>query len=302
MKRRIFIKNTLVSSAYLSVAGLGFQACNIERKKHLTILHTNDVHSQIDPYESSHPMYPNMGGAAKRATLVAQVRKENPNTLLLDAGDIFQGTPYFNFYGGELEMKLMSMMGYDAATFGNHDFDGGIDGLLAQMPNTKFGLLSANYDFSNTVMAPYVKPYQVFVKDGIRIGVFGLGIELKGLVDPRMFKETKYLDPIEIAQDTTRKLKHEENCDLVICLSHLGYRYDHEKVSDEVLASQTQDIDLIIGGHTHTLMETPATVLNKNNKEVIINQVGYKGVFMGRIDFFFEEGKTEVSSQKLAVV
>ncbi|MDP2061249.1 MAG: metallophosphatase, partial [Flavobacteriaceae bacterium] len=260
------------------------------------------VHSQIDPYKSSHPTFPNMGGAAKRATLVAQVRKENPNTLLLDAGDIFQGTPYFNFYGGELEMKLMSMMGYDAATLGNHDFDNSVDGLLAQMPNTKFILLSANYDFSNTVMAPHVKPYQVFVKDGIRIGVFGLGIELKGLVDPRMYKETKYIDPIEIAQDTTRKLKQDERCDLVICLSHLGYRYEHDKVSDEVLAAQTNDIDLIIGGHTHTLMESPATVLNRNGKEVIINQVGYKGVFMGRIDFFFDEGKNEVTSQKLAVV
>lgn len=302
MKRRIFIKNSLVSSAFLSFAGLGLHACDNKRKKHITILHTNDVHSQIDPYESSHPTFPNMGGAAKRATLVAQVRKENPNILLLDAGDIFQGTPYFNFYGGELEMKLMSMMGYDAATLGNHDFDNSVDGLLAQMPNTKFSLLSANYDFSNTVMAPYVKPYQVFVKDGIRIGVFGLGIELKGLVDPRMYKETKYIDPIEIAQDTTRKLKQDERCDLVICLSHLGYRYEHDKVSDEVLAAQTSDIDLIIGGHTHTLMESPATVLNRNGKEVIINQVGYKGVFMGRIDFFFEEGKNEVTSQKLAVV
>lgn len=302
MKRRIFIKNTLVSSASLSIAGLSLQACGNERKKRITILHTNDVHSQIDPYEPTHPMYPNMGGAAKRATLVAQIRKENPNTLLLDSGDIFQGTPYFNFYGGELEMKLMSMMKYDAATLGNHDFDGGIDGLLAQMPNTQFSLLSANYDFSNTVMAPYVKPYQVFVKDGIRIGVFGLGIELKGLVDPRMYKETKYNNPIETAQDTSRKLKQEERCDLVICLSHMGYRYEHDKVSDEVLAAQTQDIDLIIGGHTHTLMETPATVLNKNGKEVIINQVGYKGVFMGRIDFFFDEGKTVATSQKLAVV
>lgn len=302
MKRRIFIKNSLVSSAFLSFAGLGLIACDNKRTKHITILHTNDVHSQIDPYESSHPTFPNMGGAAKRATLVAQIRKENPNTLLLDAGDIFQGTPYFNFYGGELEMKLMSMMGYDAATLGNHDFDNSVDGLLAQMPNTKFSLLSANYDFSNTVMAPYVKPYQVFVKDGIRIGVFGLGIELKGLVDPRMYKETKYIDPIEIAQDTTRKLKQDERCDLVICLSHLGYRYEHDKVSDEVLAAQTNDIDLIIGGHTHTLMESPATVLNRNGKEVIINQVGYKGVFMGRIDFFFEDGKNEVTSQKLAVV
>lgn len=302
MNRRIFIKNTLVSSASLSFAGLGIQSCESKRKKHITILHTNDVHSQIDAYEPTHPTFPNMGGAAKRATLVAQVRKENPNTLLLDAGDIFQGTPYFNFYGGELEMKLMSMMGYDAATLGNHDFDNSIDGLLAQMPNTKFSLLSANYDFSKTVMAPYVKPYQVFVKDGIRIGVFGLGIELKGLVDPRMYKETKYVGPIEIAQDTTQRLKHEERCDLVICLSHLGYRYEHDKVSDEVLAAQTQDIDLIIGGHTHTLMETPATVLNKNGKEVIINQVGYKGVFMGRIDFFFDESGAETASQKLAVV
>ena len=245
-----------------------------------------------------------MGGVARRATLVEAIRHENPNTLLLDAGDIFQGTPYFNFYGGELEFKLMSMLKYDAATIGNHDFDNGIDGLYAQLPHAKFDFLSANYDFKNTVLDSHVKPYKVFVKNEIKIGVFGLGIKLEGLVDPRMYKETVYNNPVEVAREMSRILNEEENCDLVICLSHLGYHYKKEenKISDLELAAKTKDIDLIIGGHTHTFLPKPTIKKNSVGENVLVNQVGCYGINVGRIDFYFDEDKNKASKGKSIIV
>ena len=232
---------------------------------------------------------------ARRATLVDRIRKENPNTLLLDAGDIFQGTPYFNYFGGELEFKLMSMLKYDVATIGNHDFDNSIEGLYKQLPNANFDFVSANYDFKNTVLDTHVKPYKILWKDGIKIGIFGLGIQLEALVDPKMYKETKYIDPLEIAQDMSRILKENNACDLVICLSHLGYFYKKNptKISDINLAKNTKNIDLIIGGHTHTFLPKPTVVRNSANKNVLVNQVGAYGVHLGRIDFYFDENNNK---------
>jgi len=302
MKRRNFIQKSTAATAFLTLGGLSLQSFASKNSKHITILHTNDVHSHIDPFPDTDSRYANMGGVARRATLVESIRKENPNTLLLDAGDIFQGTPYFNFYGGELEFKLMSMLKYDAATIGNHDFDNGIDGLFAQLPHTQFDFLSANYDFKNTVLHSHVKPYKIFVKDGIKIGVFGLGIELEGLVDPKMYKETLYLDPLEIAQDMSRILKENEHCDLVICLSHLGYNYKTEKISDLALASKTKNIDLIIGGHTHTFLPKPTVAKNSVGENVLVNQVGCYGLNLGRIDFYFDSDKNLASKGKSIIV
>ena len=290
MKRRRFIKQTATSYALLSLGSMMLPSFTKRKGKHITILHTNDVHSHIDPFPADDGRNPNKGGVARRAVLVEKIRKENPNTLLLDAGDIFQGTPYFNFYGGELEFKLMSMLKYDAATIGNHDFDNGIDGLYAQLPHANFQFVSANYDFKNTVLDTHVKPYTTFVKDGIKIGVFGLGIALEGLVISNLYKETVYNDPIEVAKDVTRTLKEDEKCDLVICLSHLGYTYKNapDKVSDLNLAKATKDIDLIIGGHTHTFLKKPTIEKNSVGENVIINQVGAYGLYLGRIDFYFD--------------
>ena len=305
MKRRAFLKNSAAAGVFATAGagGLGLLSFSPQKKlKHITILHTNDVHSHIEAFAGDHAQFPGKGGAAKRYTLIKEIRKENPNTLLLDAGDIFQGTPFFNFYGGELEFKLMSKMGYDAATIGNHDFDNGIDGLYAQLPHAQFSFLSANYDFSNTIMDGQVKPYQVFVKDGIRIGVFGLGIELEGLVGKDLYKETKYLDPVEISREMVRQLKENENCQLVICLSHLGYRYRNEKISDMKLAGLTKDIDLIIGGHTHTFLPKPTVAQNSEGKNVLINQVGWAGVNLGRIDFYLDaSGNTNGSGATIIV-
>jgi len=298
MKRRDFIQQTSATAALITLGGLGLQSFTSGSKTtKITILHTNDVHSHIDAFGPEDGRNPNQGGVARRASLIQNIRNENPNTLLLDAGDIFQGTPYFNYYGGELEFKLMSMLKYDAATIGNHDFDNGINGLLAQLPHAKFDFLSANYDFSNTVMDSFVKPYKTFKKDGIKIGVFGLGIELNGLVDKNMYKETKYLDPIEIAQDMSRILKENEKCDLVICLSHLGYYYKNftEKVSDLNLAKATKDIDLIIGGHTHTFLPKPTIAQNSIGENVLVNQVGCYGINLGKIDFYFDADKNKAA-------
>lgn len=292
MERRKFISGTAATSAFIGLGGFPMNSCTDHQKKHITILHTNDVHSHIDPFPADHTNYPNMGGVARRATLVENIRKENPNTLLFDAGDIFQGTPYFNFYGGELEFKLMSMLKYDAATIGNHDFDNGIDGLAAQLPHASFEFLSANYDFRNTILDGHVKPFRTYLRDGIKIGVFGLGIELNGLVTKSLYRETVYLDPMEIAQEISAKLKSEEKCDLVICLSHLGYEYKNPQKPDDLkVAEQTENIDLIIGGHTHTFLERPTLVKNRAGKEVLVNQTGCYGVNLGRIDFHFEPGK-----------
>ncbi|RWW98884.1 bifunctional metallophosphatase/5'-nucleotidase [Flavobacterium cerinum] len=302
MKRRDFIQKTAAGSA-LVLGGLSLSSFAEPPAKKITILHTNDVHSHIDPFPVSDPKYPNMGGAARRATLIESIRRENPNVLLLDAGDIFQGTPYFNYYGGELEFKLMSMMKYDLATLGNHDFDNGLQGFLAQLPHASFEFVNANYDFKNTILDGMIKPYKTFIKDGIKIGIFGLGIELKGLVDPTNYKETVYNDPLKVAQDMAKTLRHTEKCDLVICLSHLGFMYNNEptKVNDLMLARNTKDIDLIIGGHTHTFLNKPYIEKNIDGKEVLVNQVGCYGLNLGQIDFYFEPGKMSSKGRIISV-
>lgn len=305
MKRRTFIKNIGATSLLLGTGAWSTLSMKANSTlKQITILHTNDTHSHIDPLPANDPLRPNKGGAARRAALINQIRTENPNTLLFDAGDIFQGTPYFNFYGGELEFKIMSMLKYDAATFGNHDFDNGVEGLVAQLPHATFEFINANYDVSNTALAGHVKPYKIYNVAGIKIGVYGLGVELEGLVNKRQYGETVYLNPIEIAQDMEHKLHNEEQCDLIICLSHLGYDYldNPLKVSDLKVAAQTSHTDLIIGGHTHTFLDKPTLVTNKSGKTTLVNQVGCYGINLGRIDFFFEDiSNTKTQSVSIEV-
>ncbi|EZH71822.1 5'-nucleotidase [Aquimarina atlantica] len=295
--RRRFIQQIVSATAFASLGGGSLVSCVKPTSKKITVLHTNDVHSQIDPLPNNHYKYPGLGGFARRASVIEKVRKENPNTILLDAGDIFQGTPYFNYYGGEIEFKLMSKLNYDLATIGNHDFDNGINGLLNQLPNATFDFVSANYGFKNTVLDGIVEPYKILIREGIKIGVFGLGVKLEGLVNKSLYKETQYIDPIEVAQDITRELKEEQQCDLVICLSHIGYDYKNAQdvVSDLHLAKKTKDIDLIIGGHTHTLLPKPVIVDNIVGEKVLINQCGKSGVYMGQIDFYFDTNRNKTA-------
>ena len=285
--RRDFIKK-----ASLGVLGFSFLPnellANADLIK-LTILHTNDMHSHIQPFTNGRNK--GLGGMAQRATLIKRLRQENEHVLLLDAGDIFQGTPYFNMYGGELEFKLMSEMKYDAATIGNHDFDNGLDGIFKKLPHAKFPFLCANYDFSNSLLSGQFDPYKVFKKGSIKIGVFGIGIELNGLVPKSLYGNTIYHDPIRKSNYYANHLKNELGCDLVICLSHLGFKYKGQKIDDINLAENTNNIDLIIGGHTHTFLNQPILKINPQKKEVLIAQVGWAGIKIGKIDYFFSRKK-----------
>ena len=298
MNRRRFIYNSSIAS--LSV--LGLNSCSqLLRDVKITILHSNDVHSQIEPFPVNHDRFPNRGGFARRASIFEGIRSVNPNTLIFDAGDIFQGTPYFNFFQGELELKLMKEMGYNAATIGNHEFDAGLDTLKKNILETNFQFIISNYDFVNTKLEGMTTQYKIYRKGGVKIGVFGLGIELKGLVNPDLYKETKYYDPVEISNEMVKILKNEKKCDLIICVSHLGHEYNSDKISDVKLAKLTNDIDLIIGGHTHTFLKEPLIIKNKNNDNVIINQVGSGGVYLGRIDFNFTNSSKKDTNSLLEV-
>src|SRR5574337_85196 len=239
--RRDFLRTLTGAGALLGLGTLtsAFRRANAnpgdDNHVKIVILHTNDVHSHIDPFPDNDPKYPGLGGVERRASLINQIRAKEKNVILLDAGDIFQGTPYFNMYNGEPEIRLMSQMKYDATAIGNHDFDGGMENLAKQLNNSTFPMLCANYDFTGTAMEGKTVPYTIIEKEGVRVGIFGLGIEMAGLVDSRLYGKTQYLDPIVKAAETTHLLRNEKNCDVVICLSHLGYKYENDKVSDVVL-------------------------------------------------------------------
>ncbi len=300
--RRTFIKKAALGSGLLLAGGFPFESFGAEHWEKLTILHTNDTHSHLEPFPMDGGKFQGQGGVAQRAALIKDVREKEEHVLLLDAGDIFQGTPYFNMYKGEPEIKAMSMMNYDATTMGNHDFDAGIEGFAKQLPHANFPVLVANYDFTNTALEGKTKPYTVIKKGKLRIGILGVGIELHGLVPDSAFGNTKYTDPIVAANTIADKLKRQEKCDMVICLSHLGYKYESAKVSDVELAKGTENIDLIIGGHTHTFMDKPLVMLNKSGKETVINQVGWAGLRLGRLDFVFDSKKGSKLSNAQSVI
>ncbi|MFD2744552.1 bifunctional metallophosphatase/5'-nucleotidase [Sphingobacterium populi] len=288
--RRSFIKKVSTVGALAGLGGLqGFAQGRPRQEIKLTILHTNDVHSRIEPFPMDGSRLQGLGGVARRSTLLKKIRNEENNVLLLDAGDMFQGTPYFNLFDGKVELELMSKMGYDAGTFGNHEFDNGLNGLLKHFDKANFPFITSNYDFSNTVLAGKTKEYLVLEKSGLRIGIFAVGIKLDGMVDPNNHKGVNYLEPIPVANRLSKKLRIEEHCDIVICLSHIGYHYQTDQVSDLVMASQTRGIDLIIGGHTHTFLDKPTEVKNLDGEITLVNQMGYGGVNLGRIDYYFDK-------------
>lgn len=283
------------------IGGLAPETLAKPKLTKLTILHTNDVHSRLDPFPMDGSRNAGRGGIVRRATLIDQIRKEQPNVLLFDAGDLFQGTPYFNLYKGEPEVQAMNRMRYDASTIGNHDFDGGMDNMVTQFGKAAFPFLIANYDFKNTEMNGRTEPYRIFKKEGLKIGVFRLGIQPEGLISKDLYKETVYTEPVETANAVAATLRNEKQCDYVICLSHLGYQYSNSTISDRVLASKTRNIDLIIGGHTHTFLDAPVNVLSQDGLPVLINQVGFAGIYLGRIDLTFERGKVKIVSESKAV-
>lgn len=296
MNRRFFIRNMAAGAAGLSLGTLPYDLLANEDFTTITILHTNDIHSHIEPFTGTDERYANKGGMARISQLAKAEKALNPNTLLLDAGDMFQGTPYFNYFKGELMLKVMSAAGYDLGTIGNHEFDNGLKGIYDPLPNAKFPLITSNYDFSNTILAGKFERYRIFRKQGIKIGVYALGIELDGLVKRDSYGDTIYNDPIAVALEMENFLKNEEDCDLVICLSHLGLRYRGDKVSDVVIAAETSMTDLVIGGHTHTYLEEPLVEKNKVGNPVIVNQAWWGGLVVGKIDFVFDRNSKNKSA------
>jgi 5'-nucleotidase len=301
LNRRKFISQSVLAAGSL-LAGSKLSAAEwFDEPAKLTILHTNDVHSRIDPFPMDGGRNQGLGGVAARSQLIKQIRGEEEHVLLLDAGDIFQGTPYFNLFKGEPEIKAMSGMGYDASTVGNHDFDAGLQNLADQLNNhASFPMIISNYDFNGTPMQDRYMPYKIFKKGKLKIGITGVGIELRGLVPESLYGNTKYLDPIEHANRNADLLKR-KNCDLVICLSHLGYKYQENKISDITLAQQSENIDLIIGGHTHSFLDKPDVIKNKRGEDVIINQVGFGGINLGRLDFVFDRSNKKTLSASTSI-
>ncbi len=313
--RRNFLKTSIVGGAALALpnaiswlltpsahAAINEPLLDIAAGETLiTILHTNDTHSQIDPIPDNDKQWGGKGGVARRATLVKEVRKQNPNTLMVDAGDVFQGTPYFNFYKGEVEYKSMSLIGYDVVTLGNHDFDNGVEALAAAMKFANFAFVSTNYDVRGTPLELRVKPYAVRTLGGVRVGLFGLGISPDNLITPENFKGVKYLDPVRTTRDVVRILRQQEKCQLVVGMSHLGYYPNPrgDEIGDTQLAAQVSGIDFIASGHTHTFMEKPYLQKNPEGKDTIIFQVGKSGIYVGRVDFKMRDGKVVASAGRL---
>ncbi|MBF6597047.1 MAG: metallophosphoesterase [Fermentimonas sp.] len=254
-------------------------------QKEIVILHTNDTHSRIEPLPKTDKYSADKGGVVRRANYIDQVRKENKNVLLFDAGDFLQGTPYFNLFKGEIEVKSMNHMGYDAVTLGNHEFDYGLEVLEKVARLAKFPIVSSNYDFSETKLNGLIKPFIIIRKGGVKIGVIGINIQPKGLIAANNYKGVKYLDPIKTANDMAQMLRVTHNCDMVICISHLGHNPDLN------LAESTTGIDLIIGGHSHTFMKTPSIRKNIDENDVLVFQTNGRGVYVGRIDVKLEKAK-----------
>jgi len=288
--RRTFLKQSILGGGALTLGLIPKELFASGELVRLTVMHTNDMHCHLDPFPADHAEYPGKGGLVRIASIVNQCRKENPNFLLLDGGDMFQGTPYFNYFKGDLIVKVMSKMGYDAGTIGNHEFDNGMGDILSAIKNANFPLISSNYDFSDTILAGHVKTQHILKKGGIKVGIYGLGIELDGLVGKQNYGNTRYLDPLQTALKMESTLKNDERCDLVICLSHLGLSYENSKISDTTLAPHTKYTDLIVGGHTHSFLDKPLVLKNADGKPILVNQAGWAALETGKIEFLFDRG------------
>jgi len=305
LNRKKFIQNAALTAGAFFAGPSIIKAGEYFNPLKLTILHTNDTHSRLEPFPMDGGRNQGLGGIAGRAKLINDIREEEENVLLFDAGDIFQGTPYFNIYKGEPEIKAMSAMKYDATAIGNHDFDAGMENLATQLTkHANFPMLVSNYDFTGTPMENKTQPYKIFKKGKLKIGVFGVGIQGRGLIPDNLFGATKYLDPVQKANEMADKLKRNEGCDMIVCLSHLGNLYkESNDVSDEVLAKETESIDLIIGGHTHTFLDNPIVYKNKKGDDTVVNQVGFAGIILGRLDFEFSKfsGKRLAKNHNISV-
>lgn len=278
--KRILTILTIAVAVTLTAAAKGRQ---------LLILHTNDTHSCVLPLNPNlaDTMLAGRGGFLRRAAMIDQMRKEDKDLLLLDSGDFSQGSPYYTMFKGDVETELMNIMGYDAATIGNHEFDFGLENMARIFRKAKFPIVCANYDFTGTVVEGLVKPYVIIKRKGVRIGIFGLSPKLDGLVMASTCAGVRYSDPIKTANAVADKLKNEEKCDVVICLSHLGW--DEAGLNDMEMMVKTRNIDLVLGGHSHSYFKTLNHVRNLDGKDVPNDQNGKHGIFVGKITLSLEK-------------
>ena len=277
----MYPNNKILAIAFLVIIST-FQLA-AEKKIKLVILHTNDTHSQVEPTEKSNLKTADMGGYARRMGVIEKIRSEEKNVLLFDTGDFSQGTPYFNFFNGRVEIDALNRMQYDAGTLGNHEFDNGIDTLAVILQKARFPMISSNYEVDNTPIKNQIQPYLILKKFGLKIGIMALNVDPKSLIIESNYRGLVYRDPIEKAQELSAFLKNKKKCDLVICLSHLGSDSTSVDMNDFTVAHQTKHIDIILGGHSHSLLENVKTN-NANGKKVIISQMGKSGLYLGRID------------------
>lgn len=256
--------------------------------KELYIFHTNDTHSCIEPNEAHHPdtAQANKAGFVRRVTFLKEMRKQHPDMLFFDSGDFSQGSPYYNMFKGDVEIKLMNEMGYDAGTIGNHEFDYGLDNMARLFQIAKFPIVCANYSVEGTVLEGIVKPYVILHRNALKIGVFGLGPKMEGLVQQKNYEGLVYKDPVKCANEVADLLKNREHCDVVICLSHLGWKGTD---SDEVLIPATRNIDIVLGGHSHSYFEAPVYYKNLDGVEVPLQQMGKNARFVGRMVLKFQK-------------
>ena len=263
-----------------------FVTLNVVAQKRIVILQTNDCHSQILPFNKNlaDKTKADLGGFTRRVAYVKQQREKNPDLLLFDSGDFSQGSSYYNLFKGDVEIGLMNIMRYDAATIGNHEFDFGLDNMARIFRMAEFPIVCTNYDFKGTVLEDIVKPYVVLKRNGLKIGVFGLSPKLEGLVVKENYGSIKYLDPVSSARDVVKILREKEKCDFVVCLSHLGWKTGDEEPSDERLIPLTDGIDVVLGGHTHSYVTPMDMVYNSKGNNVLISQNGKSGMYISRFD------------------
>ena len=275
-------KTKYILAALLIGSACGMSATG-ENEVELRIVHTNDTHSCVMPVSphSSDTALADKGGFVRRAALVRDLRAEDNSLLLFDSGDFSQGSAYYNLYKGEVEVKLMNEMRYDAATIGNHEFDFGLENMARIFRMAGFPIVCANYHVEGTVLEGLVKPYVILERKGVKIGVFGLGTQLEGMVASENYAGVVYEDPITAANRVTDILKNREHCDLVVCLSHLGWQIDG--IDDSEVIPATRDIDIVLGGHSHTYMEHPEVVKNADGEYVYCNQMGKHGRYVGEL-------------------
>lgn len=267
-----------------------FTAVGAYAQKHLEVLHTNDTHSCIMP------LNPNLadtavagrGGFLRRVAMIKEERTKNPDLLLIDSGDFSQGSPFYTMFKGDVEVGLMNLMGYDAVTIGNHEFDFGLENMARIFKMAKFPVVCANYDFTGTCVEGLVKPYVIIKRNGLKIGLFGLSPQLEGLVDLSKCKGVTYLDPIEVGNRVAAELKHDKKCDVVICVSHLGWLRPDE-MGDQKLLASSKDIDLVLGGHSHSYFKDLRYVNNADGKAVSVDQNGKNAMYVGKLTLSFDK-------------